>query len=86
VDIGNSGRFMIEIETGNIFGIKGYGTVHRGHFYGTLETVGRILLGRLLPERLATPLPKQKYNIPRPYFRPEPAKNHRHLTNKKSLV
>lgn len=39
VDIGNSGRFMVEIETGAIFGIKGYGKVHRGHQYGTLDTI-----------------------------------------------
>jgi hypothetical protein len=36
VDVGGSGRFMIDQE-GNIFGIKGYGTVHLGHRYGTLD-------------------------------------------------
>ena len=36
VDIGNSGRYMIENATGKIFGIKGYGVIHRGHYYGTL--------------------------------------------------
>ena len=34
-----SGRYMIENETGNIYGIKAYGVIHRGHYYGTLETV-----------------------------------------------
>lgn len=37
VDIGTSGRFMIENETGRIYGIKAYGVIHRGHYYGTLE-------------------------------------------------
>lgn len=33
-----SGKFMVEIATGNIYGIKGYGQVHKGHLYGTLST------------------------------------------------
>ncbi len=39
VDIGTSGRFMVVIETGEIFGIKAYGVIHRGHAYGTLATI-----------------------------------------------
>lgn len=39
VDIGGSGRYMVVNETGEIFGIKGYGIIHRGHQYGTLDTV-----------------------------------------------
>lgn len=39
VDTGSSGRYMVEIETGNIYGIKGYGVVHRGRAYGNLDTV-----------------------------------------------
>ena len=38
VDIGGSGKYMIDRE-GNIFGIKAYGVIHRGHHYGTRETV-----------------------------------------------
>ena len=34
-----SGRYMIENETGNIYGIKAYGVIHRGHYYGTLDTI-----------------------------------------------
>lgn len=34
-----SGKYMVEIATGRIFGIKGYGQVHKGHTYGTLETL-----------------------------------------------
>lgn len=41
VDVGRSGRYMVELSTGNIFGIKGYGTIHRGHRYGNvLDTTG----------------------------------------------
>jgi hypothetical protein len=37
VDVGSSGRFMVVNETGEIFGIKAYGVINRGHRYGTLE-------------------------------------------------
>lgn len=33
-----SGRYMIDA-AGNIYGIKGYGVIHRGHWYGTLDTI-----------------------------------------------
>ena len=36
VDVGSSGRYMIENDTGNIYGIKAYGVIHRGHCYGNL--------------------------------------------------
>ena len=43
VDVGPehnmSGRYMVENATGVIFGIKGYGKVHKGHRYGTLDTL-----------------------------------------------
>lgn len=38
VDVGSSGKYMIDTE-GNIFGIKAYGVIHRGHQYGTLDTI-----------------------------------------------
>ena len=38
VDVGTSGKYMVEMDTGRIFGIKGYGVIHRGHSYGTLDT------------------------------------------------
>jgi hypothetical protein len=45
VDVGPehnmSGKYMIENATGIIYGIKGYGRVHKGHRYGTLGTIGR---------------------------------------------
>ncbi len=39
IDIGNSGRYMVVNDTGEIFGIKGYGVIHRGHSFGTLDTI-----------------------------------------------
>jgi hypothetical protein len=39
VNVGGSGKFMVEIETEIIYGIKGYGQVHKGHAYGTLDTI-----------------------------------------------
>lgn len=39
VDVGRSGRYMVELATGTIYGIKAYGVIHRGHYYGTLDTV-----------------------------------------------
>jgi len=43
VDVGPycniSGKYMIDMQTGEIFGIKAYGVIHKGHFYGTLDTI-----------------------------------------------
>ena len=39
VDFGSSGKYMVVAATGEIFGIKGYGVIHRGHAYGTLATI-----------------------------------------------
>jgi hypothetical protein len=41
VDFGGSGKYMVEIATGVIFGIKAYGKVHKGHRYGTLDTINQ---------------------------------------------
>ena len=49
VDVGRSGAFMIVNETGEIFGIKAYGVIHRGHAYGTLETVDNWYWGEFHP-------------------------------------
>jgi len=72
VDIGTSGRYMVEMSTGNIFGIKGYGTIHRGHFYGTVDTTADYFWGGYYPERKSSPLPKQKWTIPALTFAPAP--------------
>lgn len=39
VDVGDSGKYMVVNDTGEIFGIKAYGVIHRGHRYGTLDTI-----------------------------------------------
>lgn len=39
VDVGSSGKYMVDAQTEEIFGIKGYGVVHRGHRFGTLDTI-----------------------------------------------
>jgi hypothetical protein len=41
VDFDGSGKYMVEIATGIIYGIKGYGKVHKGHRYGTLDTINQ---------------------------------------------
>lgn len=41
VDVGHSGRYMVELSTGEIYGIKGYGVIHRGHHYGNLDTINQ---------------------------------------------
>ena len=38
IDVGSSGRFMVVNDTGEIYGIKAYGVIHRGHYFGTLDT------------------------------------------------
>lgn len=44
VDIGTSGRYMVD-EHGNIFGIKAYGVIHKGYYYGTLDTIEEFFWG-----------------------------------------
>ena len=39
VDVGRSGKYMVVNETGQIYGIKAYGVIHKGHYYGTLDTI-----------------------------------------------
>jgi len=39
VDIDRSGAYMVESDTGDIYGIKAYGVIHRGHKYGNVATV-----------------------------------------------
>ena len=45
VDIGGCGKYMITPD-GEIYGIKGYGVIHKGHFYGTLATIGEYWWGK----------------------------------------
>lgn len=39
VDLGGSGKYMVDLETRIIYGIKAYGVVHRGYVFGTLDTI-----------------------------------------------
>ena len=39
VDIGGSGKYMVDLSDGAIYGIKAYGVIHKGHQYGTLDTI-----------------------------------------------
>ena len=50
VDVGRSGYFMVVKETGEIFGIKAYGVIHRGHKYGTLATINEWYWGNYSPQ------------------------------------
>ncbi len=39
VDVGSSGKYMVDLTTQEIVGIKAYGVPHLGHHYGTLDTL-----------------------------------------------
>jgi hypothetical protein len=39
-DIGGSGAFMVEIETGNVYGIKGYGKADKKKYSGNVYNPG----------------------------------------------
>lgn len=52
VDIGSSGRFMVENDTGHIYGIKAYGVIHKGHSYGDLSTIEGWNWGGYYPVKL----------------------------------
>ena len=39
IDTGGSGKYMVEMSTEKIYGIKGYGVIHKGHYFGTLDEV-----------------------------------------------
>lgn len=64
VDVGSSGRYMVEASTGNIFGIKGYGTIHRGHWYGTLDTVAEYDWSQYYPSKKDGSTRTQRGNCP----------------------
>lgn len=41
VDVGSSGKYMVDLATEIIHGIRGYGQVHPSHAYGTLDTTAQ---------------------------------------------
>ena len=53
IDVGDSGKYMVDNATGEIFGIKAYGVIHRGHRYGTLDTIDQFAWGDYTARRTA---------------------------------
>lgn len=51
IDIGTSGKYMID-KDGQIFGIKAYGVIHKGHFYGTLDTIDLYYWGQYVAYKI----------------------------------
>ena len=45
IDSAESGKYMVVNTTGEIYGIKAYGVIHKGHFYGTLDTIDNYYWG-----------------------------------------
>ncbi len=41
LDTGTSGHFLVEKDTGHVWGIKAYGVPHHGHSYGPIEEFTR---------------------------------------------
>lgn len=72
VDVGNSGRYMVENSTEQIYGTKGYGVIHRGHFYGTLDGMNDYSWGDYYPIKKINPTPLREHTIPILTFAPEP--------------
>ncbi|HWQ96267.1 MAG TPA: hypothetical protein VN368_02730 [Candidatus Methylomirabilis sp.] len=48
LDCGSSGRLMITMD-GDIYGIKAYGVIHKGHHYGNLDTINEWFWGEYYP-------------------------------------
>ena len=53
IDVGTSGKLMVDA-SGTIYGIKAYGVIHKGHCYGTLDTVDQYFWGTYSPTRKGT--------------------------------
>jgi len=63
VDVGHSGKYMIEHDTGDIYGIKAYGVIHRGHRYGNLETINDYYWGEYQGMLICLEAVKQSGNV-----------------------
>jgi hypothetical protein len=55
VDVAGSGKYMVTKDSGDIFGIKGYGVIHTGHHFGTLDTLGEWYWGSYRALKLTQP-------------------------------
>jgi len=53
VDVGGSGKYMVDLATGEIFGIKAYGVQHKGYRFGTLDTIEQFFWGEYRAMRIA---------------------------------
>jgi hypothetical protein len=51
IDVGSSGKYIIDAD-GNIFGIKAYGVIHRGHHYGNLDTIDAYFWGNFTAHKI----------------------------------
>lgn len=49
IDVGRSGKYMVTNDTGEIYGIKAYGVIHKGKRYGTLDTIHDYYWGDYAP-------------------------------------
>lgn len=45
INIGSSGRYMVDNQTSCIYGIKAYGVINKNHRYGNLETINNYYWG-----------------------------------------
>lgn len=55
-----SGMLMIENSTREIYGIKGYGKVHKGHHYGNLDTIADWYWGSYYPAKISEMSPVER--------------------------
>jgi len=58
IDVGGSGKYMVDMITCNIYGIKAYGVIHRGHCYGNLDTVNSWNWGGYVASKRASATPQ----------------------------
>lgn len=63
LDVGRSGKYMIEVATDRVYGIKAYGVIHRGHYYGTVSEFTRTLIDTNQPCLLAAIGRREHANI-----------------------
>ena len=54
VDVGTCGMVMIDNVTGEVYGIKGYGSVNKNRAYGTLDTIYNYYWGEYSPMKSKT--------------------------------
>lgn len=54
IDTGQSGKYMIDNKTNEIYGIKAYGVIHRGHFYGNLDTIDDFYWGDYTAKKIVS--------------------------------